>query len=85
MSFPGSLAVKESSCNAGDPGGISGSGIFPGEGIGYPPQYSWASLVAQMVVSVTWTDKAKSLPDQMMANYDLQAKSSHELKIVLHF
>ena len=44
-----------------------------------------ASLVAQMVVSVTWTDKAKSLPDQMMANYDLQAKSSHELKIVLHF
>jgi len=24
-------------------------GRFPGEGIGYPPQYSWASLVAQMV------------------------------------
>ena len=40
---------EESTCNAGDPGSIPGSGISPGEGIGYPPQYSWASLVAQMV------------------------------------
>ena len=28
---------------------IPGSGRSPGEGIGYPLQYSWASLVAQMV------------------------------------
>ena len=28
---------------------IPGSGSSPGEGIGYPLQYSWASLVAQMV------------------------------------
>ena len=28
---------------------IPGSGRFPGEGIGYPLQYSWASLVAQLV------------------------------------
>ena len=28
---------------------IPGLGRFPGEGIGYPLQYSWASLVAQMV------------------------------------
>ena len=33
-------AGKESACNAGDPGLISGSGRFPGEGIGYPLQYS---------------------------------------------
>ena len=33
----------------GDPGSIPGSGRSPGEGIGYPLQYSWASLVAQMV------------------------------------
>ena len=38
---------KESSCNAGDPGLIPGLGRSPGEGIGYPLQYSWASLVAQ--------------------------------------
>ena len=34
---------------AGDPGLISGLGSFPGEGISYPLQYSWASLVGQMV------------------------------------
>ena len=47
--FPGSSAGKESACNAGDPSSIPGSGRSPGEGIGYPLQYSWASLVAQMV------------------------------------
>ena len=48
-SFPGSSAGKESACNAGNPGSISGWGRSPGEGIGYPLQYSWASLVAQLV------------------------------------
>jgi len=47
--FPGSSAGKESTCNAGDPSSIPGSGRFPGEGIVYPLQHSWASLVAQMV------------------------------------
>ena len=32
--------VKESTCNAGEPGSIPGSGRSAGEGIGYPPQYS---------------------------------------------
>ena len=40
---------KEVAHNAGDPGLIPGSGRSPGEGIGYPLQYSWASLVAQLV------------------------------------
>ena len=31
---------KESACNAEDPGSIPGSGISPGEGNGYPLQYS---------------------------------------------
>ena len=43
------IAGKESACNAGDLGFIPGSGRSPGEGIGYPLQYSWASLVAQLV------------------------------------
>ena len=47
--FPGSSTAKESSCNAGDPSSIPGSGRSPGEEIGYPLQYSWASLVAQLV------------------------------------
>ena len=47
--FLGSSAGKEFTCNAGDPGSILGSGSSPGEGIGYLLQFSWASLVAQMV------------------------------------
>ena len=42
--FPDSSAGKESACNVGDPGSIAGSGRSAGEGIGYPLQYSWASL-----------------------------------------
>ena len=47
--FPGSSAGKESTCNAGDPSSISGLGKSAEEGIGYPLQCSWASLVAQLV------------------------------------
>ena len=47
--FPGSSVGEESACNAGDLSSIPGSGRSPGEGIGYPLQYSWASLVAQLV------------------------------------
>ena len=52
MSFKGfsdSSVGKESAWNAGDPGLIPGSERSGGEGIGYPPQYTWASLVAQLV------------------------------------
>ena len=66
MGFPGSSASKESICSAGDPG----LGSSPGEGIGYPLQFSWASLVAQMVKnppamwetyvqSLSWEDSLK--------------------------
>ena len=53
LCFPGSSAGEESTCNAGDPGSIPGLGRSPGEVMGYPVQYSWASLVAQ---------RAKNLP-----------------------
>ena len=46
--FPDSSVGKESACNAGGSRSISGLGRSTGEGIGYPLQYSWASLVAQM-------------------------------------
>ena len=48
LGFPGS-SVGKISCNAGDPDSIPESGRSPGKGIGYPLQYFWASLVAQMV------------------------------------
>ena len=64
---PDSSVGKESVCNARDPGLISGSGRYAGEGLGYPLQYSWASLVAQLeknlpamqktwVKSLVWED-----------------------------
>ena len=59
MGFPGSSVGKESAYNTGDPGSIPGSGRSAGEGVGYPLQYSWVSLVAQLVknspaVRETW-------------------------------
>ena len=71
MVFPDSSVGKESTCNAGDPGSIPGSGRSTGEGTGYPLQYSWASLVVQLVknppaMQKTWVGKmpwrSKRLP-----------------------
>ena len=49
MGFPDSSVGKESACNTGDSGSIPGLGRSAGEGTGSPLQYSWASLVAQLV------------------------------------
>ena len=59
--FPDSSVDKESTCNARDPGLIPGSRRSTGEEIGYPLQYSWAFLVAQLVKNLpamreTWFD-----------------------------
>ena len=45
----GSLAGKDSACNAEDPSPIPGLRSSPGGGIGYAFQYSWTSLMSQMV------------------------------------
>ena len=49
LGSPCSSAGKESACNAGDLDSTPGLGKSPGEGKGYPLQYFWASLVAQLV------------------------------------
>ena len=51
--FPGSSAGEESTCNAGDPGSIPGSGSSAGERISYALQYLGASLVAQLVKNLS--------------------------------
>ena len=61
MGFPHSSVGKESTCSVRDPSSIPGWGRSAGEGIGYSLQYSWASLVAQLVKSPpalqkTWVD-----------------------------
>ena len=49
LGFPDSSVGKESACKAEDPGLIPESGRSPGEGIGNPSKWSWASLVVQLV------------------------------------
>ena len=49
MGFPDNSVGKESTCNAGDLSSITRPGRSAGEGIGYPLQYSRASLMAQLV------------------------------------
>ena len=82
--FPDSLISKESACNTRDPGSISGSGRCTGGRIGYPLQYSWASLGAQLiknlpavwetwVQSMGWEDsleKGKNTHSSMLAWMD---------------
>ena len=63
MGFPNSSVGKESTCSAGDASLIPGSGRSAGKGIGYPLQYSWASLVAQLVKNLPamWETWVQSL------------------------
>ena len=51
--LPSGSDGEESACNVGDVGSIPGLGRSPGEGKGYPLQYSWASMVAQTVKNVS--------------------------------
>ena len=61
--FPDSSVGKESTCNTGDPSSIPGSGRSAGKGTDYPLQYSWASLVAQLLKSLPtmWETWVRSL------------------------
>ena len=53
MGFPGGSDVKESACNAGDLGSIPGLGRSPGEGKGYPLQYSGKNFLDRGVWQAT--------------------------------
>ena len=80
---PGSPTLQADTLPSEPPGkscSIPGSGRPPGEGIGYPLQYSWASLVAQL---------AKNLPAmreiwvQSLVWEDLLEKRKATLSIIL--
>ena len=58
MGFPCGSAGKESACNVGDLGSIPGLGRSPGEGIGYPLQYS--GLENSMACTVHGVAKSQS-------------------------
>ena len=63
LGFPDGSFGKGFACNARDPGSIPVLGRSAGEGTGYPLQYSWASLVAQLVRNLPTTQEtwARSL------------------------
>ena len=74
--FLASSAGKESACNAGGSGLIAGLGRSPGEGTGYPLQYSQASVVAQTVKNLpamreTWVQSLgwEDPPEEGMATH----------------
>ena len=58
---PSGSDSKESACNAGNPGLIPGLGRSAGEGIRYPLQYSWGSLVAQLINLLQYSSLENSM------------------------
>ena len=89
--FPGSSVGKESTCNAGEPSSFPGSGRSPGEGVGYPLQHAWASLVAQMVknASAMWETWVLSLgwedPLEKGNGYPLQCSGlENSMNCIVH-
>ena len=97
--FPHSSVVTKSTCNAADPGSIPGLGRSTGEGIDYPLQYSWASLVAQLeknapamqetwVWSLGWEDhleKGTATHSSILAfGNDLFSKKKKKIRFFSH-
>ena len=81
MGLLGSSAGKGSICNEEDPSSTPGSGRSPGEGIGYPLQYPWASMEVQRVknppaMQTTWVwslDQEDPLEVCMATHYSILA------------
>ena len=80
MGFPCGSDRKESACNAGDPGSISGLGSSPGEGKGYPLQYS--GLENSMDYTVHGVAKSR-LTFTFMAIEDIALLAKNEKSIWL--
>ena len=76
--FPGSSAGKESACNTGDPGSIPGLGRFPGEGKGYPLQYSGLENSMNCIIM-----ESQELDTTTLGNYKKVSNfaNSHKAKI----
>ena len=66
--FPGGSDAKESACNAGDPGSIPGSERSPGEGNGYPLQYSRLENFMDRSYSL-WDHKESHMTEQLTLSH----------------
>ena len=80
MSFSDSSVGIESTCNAGDPGLIPGLGRYPGEGKGYPLQYS--SLENSMDCIVHGVPKSQTRLNDFHFNSSRQQKKKPKVEEV---
>ena len=80
LNSPGGSDGKESACIAGDPGSMPGSGRFPGEGKGYPLQYS--GLENSMDYS-PWDRKELDMTEQFSLHLVLVRKAMTKLDSIL--
>ena len=78
--FPSSSGGKESACHAGDPSLILRSGRSPREGIGYSPQYSWASLVGHYFADKGLSSQSYGFSNSHVWMWELDHKKSWVLK-----
>ena len=79
--FPGGSACKESTYNAGDLGSIPGLGRSPGEGKGYPLQYS--GLENSMVCIAHGVTKSQTqLSDFHFTSQHIKIKVIHHVSIM---
>ena len=72
MGFPFGSDGKESACKAEDPGSIPGSGRSPGEGNGYPLQYSClenSTIRGTLWAAVHGDHKELDTTEQLMHTY----------------
>ena len=82
MGFPGGSAGKESACNTGDLGLISGLGKPLGEGTGYPLQYS--GLENSMDYAVHGVTKSRTQLSDFHFHNRFQALFGHVLANLIH-
>ena len=83
LSFPGSSDGKESACNVGDLGSISGLGRSPGEGKGYPLQYSGLGNFMDCIVHEV-AKSQKRLSDLHFTSLGLNKRMSFFLGLKSH-
>ena len=76
--FPGSLAHKESACNARDPGLIPGSRRSPGEGKGYLLQYSGLENSMDCIVS-PWGHKESDMTERLSHEHESTGNPFQEI------
>ena len=77
--FPGGSAGKEPACHAGDLGSIPGLGRSPGEGNGYPPQYTGLEKSLDCIVS-PWGRKESDTTERL--SLSLPSKIRGEVGLV---